>query len=550
MFLAILGILFFQENKEETMKKKLMALLMAMVLVFSTSFTAFADINSPVVDNTKPEINSPVVDNDKPEINSPVVDNDKPEINSPVVDNDKPEINSPVVDNDKPEVDSPVVDNNKPEIDSPVGDNTKPEEDKPVEEEKPVEQLPAPTLTISKDGILTLEEVKGANRYFVYVLYAFGNEEQFHSMWQKMVVMDDLKDGKYTYDVAKKLSEISEFANSDGRIKATAKAMSADTAVNDHSEYGHSNIWEYKVPETDKPSEDNKPEEDKPEADKPSEDSKPEEDKPETDKPSEDSKPEEDKPSEDSKPEEDKPEADKPSEDSKPETDKPVIEKPEELEEKLDEALKGEDPEAAKDVLTNTSNEIVVEIMKEDITKIEKAEEAWAEEKGITVESKSEVKDVDASKVTIVGAALNANGEEQKDVVLSFKKPEKKVEVNKKYANTVALDIQLFVAGESMSDLAVPVAITMPLPSNVAKKNVVILHYHDDAEVPTVINPTVNEDGTMTFIVDGFSTFVVANDATIDVPNTGDNTGISIVFSLLLMAAGVVLLMKRNAFAK
>ena len=507
MFLAILGILFFQENKEETMKKKLMALLMAMVLVFSTSFTAFADINSPVVDNTKPEINSPVVDNDKPEINSPVVDNDKPEINSPVVDNDKPEINSPVVDNDKPEVDSPVVDNNKPEIDSPVGDNTKPEEDKPVEEEKPVEQLPAPTLTISKDGILTLEEVKGANRYFVYVLYAFGNEEQFHSMWQKMVVMDDLKDGKYTYDVAKKLSEISEFANSDGRIKATAKAMSADTAVNDHSEYGHSNIWEYKVPETDKPSEDNKPEEDKPEADKP-------------------------------------------SEDSKPETDKPVIEKPEELEEKLDEALKGEDPEAAKDVLTNTSNEIVVEIMKEDITKIEKAEEAWAEEKGITVESKSEVKDVDASKVTIVGAALNANGEEQKDVVLSFKKPEKKVEVNKKYANTVALDIQLFVAGESMSDLAVPVAITMPLPSNVAKKNVVILHYHDDAEVPTVINPTVNEDGTMTFIVDGFSTFVVANDATIDVPNTGDNTGISIVFSLLLMAAGVVLLMKRNAFAK
>ena len=47
------------------MKKKIFALLMAMVLVLGMSTTALADINSPV-GNNKPGTNSPVGDNTKP----------------------------------------------------------------------------------------------------------------------------------------------------------------------------------------------------------------------------------------------------------------------------------------------------------------------------------------------------------------------------------------------------------------------------------------------------------------------------------------------------
>lgn len=168
---------------------------------------------------------------------------------------------------------------------------------------------------------------------------------------------------------------------------------------------------------------------------------------------------------------------------------------------------------------------------------------------------------VDASKISIVGAAFNANGTYEKEVVLSVKEPEKKVEVDKKYENAIALDIELFVAGEVRENLTVPVAITMPIPEGVEKEDLVILHYHGDAEEPVVIVPTVNEDGTMTFYVGGFSTFVIANQvveaettpadsATSTAPKTGDTSGTVMVCSLLLLAVGLVLVMKRNAFVK
>lgn len=229
--------------------------------------------------------------------------------------------------------------------------------------------------------------------------------------------------------------------------------------------------------------------------------------------------------------------------------------------EKLDDALKSEDPTVAKDVLTSMSNETVAEMMKEDTSKVEAADKAWAVANDIKVEAKSEVKTVDASKISIVGAALNANGVDEKDVVLNIAEPEKKVEVDKKYENAVALNIELFVAGEAKADLDVPVAITMPIPEGVSTENLVILHYHGDAEEPVVIVPTVNEDGTMTFVVGGFSTFVIANQvveaettpadsATSTAPKTGDTSGTVMVCSLLLLAVGVVLVMKRNAFVK
>ena len=164
----------------------------------------------------------------------------------------------------------------------------------------------------------------------------------------------------------------------------------------------------------------------------------------------------------------------------------------------------------------------------------------------------SETKLVDATKVSVVGLALNGRGA-METLELSFAEPEKKADVDKKYENAVQLDISLMVDDYALENLSVPVTITMPIPTGVAKENLVILHYHGSAKEPVVIVPTVNEDGTMTFIVDGFSTFVVANqvvEATPEAPKTGDTSGTALVCSLLFLAAGVVLVMKRNSFAK
>ena len=202
----------------------------------------------------------------------------------------------------------------------------------------------------------------------------------------------------------------------------------------------------------------------------------------------------------------------------------------------------------------------------EFVKKVEKVDEALIEKLGDKYKgATSETNLVDASKVEVVGVAIN--GKDAESVELTFAEPEKKVEVDKKYENAVALDIELLVNGEALENLSVPVTITMPIPAGVAKENLVILHYHGDATEPVVIVPTVNPDGTMTFIVDGFSTFVVANQVTdaeapkeeskedtknetAESPKTGDASGTTMMYSLLLLAAGVVLVLKRNAFAK
>lgn len=231
----------------------------------------------------------------------------------------------------------------------------------------------------------------------------------------------------------------------------------------------------------------------------------------------------------------------------------------EQAKEKFDEAFENmeEDPESVITALGQVSNDTIIEMLETDAAFAEKVEaldnviieELGDSYKGAT--SKTEV--VDASKVEIVGAAINAPYAQS--VELSFAEPEEEVTVPEKYENSVQLDISLLVDGNAEENLTVPVTITMPIPTGVAKENLVILHYHGDATEPVVIVPTVNADGTMTFIVDGFSTFVVANQVVVEAPapeapKTGDASTTAVVWSLLFLAAGVVLLTKRNSFAK
>ncbi len=227
----------------------------------------------------------------------------------------------------------------------------------------------------------------------------------------------------------------------------------------------------------------------------------------------------------------------------------------EEVKDAFNAALENTDePEEAVYVLASVSNDTIVEMLKTDadfVAKVEKLDAAIAEDLGEAYKGATSKTDVvDATKVKVVGVAMNAVGGPVESVELSFAKPEKDVTVPEGYKKGVPLDISLLVDGDALEVLAVPVTITMPIPAGVDTKDLVILHYHGDATEPVVIVPTVNADGTMTFIVDGFSTFVVTNQVVeTTAPKTGDSSATVAICSLLLLAAGVVL-MKRNAFAK
>lgn len=233
----------------------------------------------------------------------------------------------------------------------------------------------------------------------------------------------------------------------------------------------------------------------------------------------------------------------------------------EQVKENFDEAFAGEeiDVDVAVDALVGVSNDTIVELMETDAAfaeKVEKLDAVFIEDLGDSYKgATSKTEAVDASKVEVVGVAINGAYVGAQSVELTFAEPEEEVSVPEKYENGVQLDISLLIDDYAVENLAVPVTITMPIPTGVAKENLVILHYHGDATEPEVLVPTVNADGTMTFIVDGFSTFVVANQVvegtvTPETPKTGDASTTAVVWSLLFLAAGVVLVSKRNSFAK
>lgn len=239
----------------------------------------------------------------------------------------------------------------------------------------------------------------------------------------------------------------------------------------------------------------------------------------------------------------------------------------EEVKENFDKAFEGDDVdiEVALGALVGVSNETIVEMLEADaafVEKVEKVDAACIEELGDSYKgATSKTETVDASKVKVVGVAINVDTVAE-SIELSFAdvKAEDKVAVPKEYKAGVQLDISLLIDEVAMEDLYVPVTITMPIPVGVEKENLVILHYHGDATTPDVIVPTVNADGTMTFIVSGFSTFVVTNEVVEEAPapetpapeapKTGDASTTTFVCSLLLLAAGVVLVSKRNSFVK
>ena len=179
-----------------------------------------------------------------------------------------------------------------------------------------------------------------------------------------------------------------------------------------------------------------------------------------------------------------------------------------------------------KDSVSKSALKTAMQTDPETLEQVKELEERYTKEKNISVQapevSAAAASYVDSSKIAMVGAGLNA---EAGNVQLSVGIPEKPEYVNDKYyKNTVQLAIELKNDNASIHELAVPISITMPIPAGLDTNKLAILHYHEDGSVESVTLKN-NGDGTVTFTVTNFSTFVFAEKAeTTDDSNDSDDT--------------------------
>ncbi len=124
---------------------------------------------------------------------------------------------------------------------------------------------------------------------------------------------------------------------------------------------------------------------------------------------------------------------------------------------------------------------------------------------------------VDVNNIKLVGAAVNADP--NSSIGLNVSLSDEKKEISKNYANSVQLEIDL-VNGDSSKkgELTIPISITMPIPGGMDASRLEILHFNDDGSYEK-LDLKANGDGTVTFTVTHFSTFMFAETGT----NTGGN---------------------------
>lgn len=187
--------------------------------------------------------------------------------------------------------------------------------------------------------------------------------------------------------------------------------------------------------------------------------------------------------------------------------------------------------EALNTVTSSVSKEELKTAMQTDpeaLALVNELETKYKIEKGISVKdpevSDAAAKYVDSGKIEMVGVGLNATAG---SVQLSVGIPEKREYVSDKhYKNTVQLAIELKNDNTSVHELGVPITITMPIPTGLDESRLAILHYHEDGSVESV-NLKNNGDGTVTFTVTSFSTFVFAEmtENESDQQESGGNSG-------------------------
>lgn len=227
----------------------------------------------------------------------------------------------------------------------------------------------------------------------------------------------------------------------------------------------------------------------------------------------------------------------------------------------------------AREVLADIPTANFATTMKEDkavLSKVAEVESAYTDQLNIQVKPNRTGNAAFAiTHLGVVGAGLNAT-EKNSEVVLTVGDVAELVAVPAAYKNAFQIDINLSINGASKSELDVPVAITTNVPNEISTENLVVLHYHGNTV--TEITPIVNADGTVTFAVDSFSTFVFANktveaDASylyylianpygtagtgvVTAPKTGETVSAVSIMAVMSMVAAVVVITRRKVTVK
>lgn len=181
---------------------------------------------------------------------------------------------------------------------------------------------------------------------------------------------------------------------------------------------------------------------------------------------------------------------------------------------KLDAIITASDSNAianAPDTLKENIKDLQVAMQSDEdvLRQVDTLEKAYAAQKGIGLEVKAtNDAEIDTTQISIVGALLNASG--NTDVVFNISKPERLSVVDETaYKNCIQFDFKLLNA---VSDLKVPVRITVPIPESINPEFFRILHDHN-GKIEEINPLTVKIDAASrlaSFTVTDFSTFIFA----------------------------------------
>ena len=199
-------------------------------------------------------------------------------------------------------------------------------------------------------------------------------------------------------------------------------------------------------------------------------------------------------------------------------------------------------PEAVSSAVTELANQyqgeeknklqIAMQTSDETQAQVKKLDDLYAQKANIETKAANigEGVALDSSKVSMVGAALNAS--EGASIQMNIRKPEpdKDVVINNKdyWENTYgnAVQFSMDVTGiNSPEDLAIPITITMPIPNGLNPERLVILHQQADGQLERIINKVDQETGTVRFTITHFSEFIFAETASAGDDNNKPGTG-------------------------
>lgn len=171
--------------------------------------------------------------------------------------------------------------------------------------------------------------------------------------------------------------------------------------------------------------------------------------------------------------------------------------------------------------------------------KISTIERDYKDEKAIHYETNVYDNLFKKSEITIIGACLNVNEENEEDISLATDSNAvrnqvsmnfRKAELNPQYTdvstygNAIAVDISLLINGEKCEKLEVPIAIKVPVPNGIEPSCLVIIH--EKSEGDEQINPRITYENGKVYAwitVKEFSVFVFAEQVD-DFPSEDDET--------------------------